>query len=151
MKIETKDVDEKVQVLTARRDQLQALISDVQEEAKAVKRREQRLLVECATIERLIEDVDLRARIDLEGNFSLTHKNINAHRAWAAIIKAFDDNPERRTLQSRILLNAVRLNIPNIKASTFRSYLLRFRKDGKLENTKHGYWSLKQAREVPKR
>ncbi len=144
------DQEYNTDVLTARRDLLRRELNELEALLKKQQMRRKRLVEEVASVERLIDDVELRSRLELEGKLKPSGKNLNALRAWAAMLKAYDLAKGRSHLSTHDLRLAVqRYALPDLRDGTFRSYLHRFKKDGRLESAGFGRWRLKRREEVP--
>lgn len=71
-----------------------------------------------------------------------TSKNIQMHRAWLAVQYAFRDDVGNRGLEAEDIKMIMVGYITDLKDTTFRAYLHRFKKDGLIEKRSSGRWFL---------
>jgi|GEM_PF-3402649 len=75
-----------------------------------------------------------------------TKKNERVRQAWIAIQQAFRKRPGIEHLSAKELHSVMLSFLPDLKDTTFRAYIHKFRKDGLIEKRSPGVWALtKQA------
>lgn len=72
----------------------------------------------------------------------ITRKNINLHNAWIAVQRVLQSPPRNEGSNVPQLREAVEVAVRDLKDPTFRSYLHRFKAEGRIKKLKSGQWVL---------
>lgn len=111
-------------------------------------RHRQQLEYELIEVARLVHDAELKVEIRLGDAPRASRKNIKLLRARSAIRKALMQRRDGRPISNGDLYAMVKELIPDLKDSTFRYYLHRFKKDGFLQKKGDLGWVLTERKEA---
>ncbi len=72
----------------------------------------------------------------------ITRRNINLHNAWIAVQRVLKNPPRSEGSNVPQIREAVGAAVRDLKDPTFRSYLHRFKAEGRIRKLKSGQWVL---------